>query len=439
MKKLKKATKSRNILFSFGFLFLILTTSATASLNISAQVPDVLVSPALSVLAEQNSMAMAGLKGNSIAFEASDFARALNLSQVSEITVTQTPAITDGELRVGSTVVASGTTITGNDLSLLTYSAKADITTSSFRFRAGNAPYEMTCKLYLLDRVNHAPTLSMVPKTSLNVSTHRNITLYGTLPCYDPDGDVTKIEIVSYPSSGILILTDSTTGEYTFTPGANYSGKDSFTYVARDLYGNYSASATVSLTVEKPTTSVVYTDLASSPCYNAALTMTEAGIMSGTQIGTNTYFYPDQTVSRAEFTVMAMNAVGIREVNENVKTVFADDDEIPGYMKGYIAAAYDLGYIKGTYVDGKLCFEGDRAITRAEAAVLLGNMLNASTPTITPGFHDSADIPTWAVPSVNSLSSMGILASDNGKISPLAAVTRGDAAEILTNLMRTVG
>ena len=430
--------KKRTVLFSFGLLFLILTAIATASLNIGAKEPDALVSPALCVLAEQNSMAKAAIKGNNIRFDGDDFARNMNLSKVEQITITQLPPVTDGELRVGSTIVNAGQTASGSDLSLLSYTAKGDIATSSFRFRVGNAPYDMTCKLYLLDRANYAPTLSSVPKTSLNVSTHRNITLYGTLPCYDPDGDPTQIEIVSYPTSGILILTDRQNGDYTFTPSANYSGKDSFTYVARDIYGNYSACATVSLTVEKPTSSVVYTDILDKPCYNAALTMTEAGIMSGTQIGNATYFYPDQTVSRAEFTVMAMNAIGITQESESAKTIFADDDEIPGYMKGYIAAAYELGYIKGVSVNGKLCFEGDRAITRAEAAVMLGNILNAATPTIAPVFKDAGEVPAWAASSMAAVNAMGIMKAEGGSISPLSEVTRSDAAEILTSLMRYI-
>jgi hypothetical protein len=104
-------------------------------------------------------------------------------------------------------------------------------------------------------------------------------------------------------------------------------------------------------------------------------------------------------------------------------------------VKSYVAAAYDLGYIKGSEVDGRLCFDPNREITRAEAAVMLATMLDAATPTITPVFSDSSDIPTWAQASVNSLSYMGILESNGGNISPTASVTRGDAAEILCNFM----
>lgn len=431
--------KRRTALFSFCLAFFILTSSVTASLCVSAKEAETaVVSPGICVIAEKSSMAMAALRGNSITFEADDFARALNVSKIEKITVTQAPPTTDGELRVGTTVLNAGQSVSDSNISLLSYTATKDISTSSFKFRVNDAPYEMTCKLYLLDKINYSPTLSVAPKTSLNVSTHRNITLHGSLPCYDPDGDETIIEIVSYPKSGILILTDAKTGEYTFTPGENYSGKDSFVYVARDIYGNYSASQKVELTVTKPRTSVVYADMENDPAHNAALTMTEEGIMSGTQIGSATYFYPDRTVSRGEFLVMAMNALGITDVGNASTTVFADDASIPSHMKNYVSAAYELGYIKGLYSDGKLCFEPNRAITRAEAAVMIGNMINASTPTIAPWFDDSDSVPVWASASLSSLAAMGIMNTDKGNIQALSSVTRADAAEMLVNLMNSV-
>ena len=431
--------KRKFSLFSFCFLFFFLAASTTASLAIPVEAAaDAIVSPALYVLAADSDMAMAGLRGNSIRIESEDFARALNLSTVKEITVTQIPPTTDGELRVGTTVVNNGQTLGAQSLSLLSYTASSDVTTSSFRFRVGNTPYEITCQLYLLDEVNHAPTLSAVPKNTLNVSTHRNITLYGTLPCDDPDGDQTTIEIVSYPERGILVLTDRHSGDYTFTPGENYAGKDSFTYVARDMYGNYSAAATVSLTVTKPTSNLVYHDIVGQPCYNAALTMAEEGIMGGTQVGTSTYFYPDREVSRAEFCMMAMNAIGITEPAPATSTVFSDDAAIPDAAKNYIATAYELGYVKGLYRDDTLCFEPNRAITRAEAAVMIGNMIGVSTPTIAPTFADADAIPTWASASLSSLTSMGILDTESGNVAPMSAVTRADAAEMLYEVMRSV-
>lgn len=437
MKKIKKAQTTHSLLFSFCFLFIIFISTASAALPVHANSSATAVSPALYVLAEENSMAKAGLKGHSLTINGEDFARSMNVSSVSKVTITETPPITDGELRVGNTVVNQGQTIRGSNLSLLTYVASsAEIATSSFRFTVNDSPVDVKCELYMLNQVNQCPTLNTVPESYLNVSTHRNITLYGTLPCYDPDGDPTQIEIVSYPKTGILILTDRTTGSYTYTPNANASGKDSFTYVARDKYGNYSAAATVSLSVVKPTTSVTYADLNNSPLYNAALTVTEAGIMSGSQLGNQTYFYPSQSVSRGEFVVMAMHAFDMTELQSVSHTVFSDDDTIPESMKPYVQTAYRLGFIQGeVQEDGTLTFSPDREITRAEASVILGKMLNAPVPAVTPTFSDSEDIPTWAAPSMYSLNALGILTSTDGAIAPMESLTRGDVAVMLSTVL----
>lgn len=432
--------KSKHVLYSVGISAVILTSVATGSFMSSAATDEyAAVSPALKVIAEDSGMAMAGLIGNSIEFEADDFARALNLSSVGAIEITEAPPVSAGELRVGNTVVCSGQTVSASNLSLLSYTASSrEATRATFRFKPEGCGYDIPCELYLLSKTNYAPTLEQVSDNYLDVSTHRNITLYGTLPCYDPDGDTTVIEIVSYPKEGILRLVDKHTGEYTYTPSSGYSGKDSFVYVARDIYGNYSASQKVSLSVVKPTVSVKYDDMKNSSAYNAALSMTEAGIMSGTQVGANTYFYPEGSVSRGEFVVMAMNVLGIDGVTEYADTVFADDATIPEYMRDYIGTAYELGYVKGVQTEKGLCFEANRSITRAEAAVMLSNMLDTSTPTVLPTFKDADDIPTWAATAVYSLNSMGIIGASGGSISAADTLTRADAAQILANLMNYV-
>lgn len=433
-RRLIKTMKKKNLSLGIFLLALLICIPILASCSSSGS-GDHPISPALSYIAEQSFMAKSAIKGNAVSFSAEDFARAVNLNNIDSITITSLPPVSDGELRVGSSVLTSAQTLSAASISLMTYHPSADISSSEFRFTVNGSPVEMCCKLYMLDKENYAPTLSLAPKTALEVSTHQNVTLYGSLPCYDPDGDDTYIEIVSYPQKGLLILEDVQTGSYRYLPYADSTGKDSFIYVAKDKYGNYSPSAEVSLSINKSQTPVTYVDLNASPYYNAALTMTEKGIMSGTQVGSSVYFYPENTVSRAEFTVMAMNAAGITNINPCEQTVFADDADIPSHMKSYIAAAYDMGYIKGSEIDGKLCFLPTKEITRAEAAVMLANMLDAAAPTVTPVFDDSDEIPTWAQASIYSLSFMGVLESNGNNISPASAVTRGDAAEILVNFM----
>ena len=407
------------------------------SLKVSAKASDAPLSPALYILANDTDMAMAALRGSSISFSDKDFCRAMNLSKINSITITQAPQMTDGELRVGNRVISSGQTLSRAEIESLTYTpVGSGIYNSSFRFSVNGSPVDMVCRLYHLEKYNGAPTLSTAGKNFTDVSTHKDVTLYGSLPCIDPEGDETIIEIVSYPEAGSLVLTDKYKGEYTFTPASGYSGKDEFKYVARDKYGNFSAAGSVTLTVSKPKTAITFADMTNHKSYNAALTMAEEDIMSGTQVGSTTYFYPNKTVTREEFIVMSMNSLGMRDLTKVNKTVFADDAKISTSAKDYIGAAYELGYIKGELSDGgALYLHPDRAITKAEAACILTRMIDAATPTSKPVFSDADNIPTWAASSIYSLNYMGIMSAENGNIAPTAELTRADTATILAALM----
>ena len=188
--------------------------------------------------------------------------------------------------------------------------------------------------------------------------------------------------------------------------------------------------------MEKLKTDTVYCDMEDHRDHHAALTMTEKGIMNGTTIGDSTYFMPDKAVSRVDFVVMLMHTIGVDDVANVVSTGFDDDSEIPASMKGYISAAYELNYINGSYVDGKLCFLPNESITRAEAAVIVSRMIEAATPVIAPSFADSEDIPAWAQSSVFSLSSLGILDTENGAVRAQETITRADTARMLAAAMK---
>ena len=138
--------------------------------------------------------------------------------------------------------------------------------------------------------------------------------------------------------------------------------------------------------------------------------------------------------------VMAMKTLGITDVAPVAASVFSDDASFSERERDFVSAAYELGYLHGEFAaDGSLMFYPERAITRAEAAVILGNMIDAAAPTVTPVFGDSSEIPAWAAPSVYSLSAMGILPASQGNISPGAPLTRGDAAMIFSALIRATG
>lgn len=437
MRTNKGYKKIVRLISAAALICLLCLSFASCSSESEAQTQSTLLSPAMSILAERSVMAKAALVGESVKFTAEDFARTMNIEGVSTITITELPPVTDGELRVGSAVITGEQTLSAAGVSLMTFSPSESVSSSQFKFRVNDLPYEMTCKLYSLKEKNYAPTLSYAPLTALEVSTYEDVSYFGQLYCYDPDGDETRIEVVSYPEKGILIIEDDTLGAYRYIPYDDATGKDSFTYVAIDRYGNYSAAKEVSIEIKRSEMSERYVDLGDSPYHNSALVMTEKGIMGGTQVGTALYFYPEREVSRAEFVVMAMNAAGITDIADVSNTVFADDAEIPAEMKRYIATAYELGYIKGSInEEGELCFEPSRSITRAEAAVMLGNMLGAATPTMKPTIADEDDIPTWAQSSVYAMVEIGVLEATETGVSPHKTLTRGSTADILSRFIR---
>ena len=394
------------------------------------------VSLGLSVLSAKTDVSFSAMVGNDIVFSADGFARGLNLSTVRYITVMSVPSVTEGELLLGSSKVVAGQTLTADQLLNMTFHPSAEERMrASFTFTANGGATAMICSLYLLDEVNYTPTVSMASSLALEVQTYKGVAAYGTLSAYDPDGDDLIFEIVSYPQNGTLTLTDTGRGAYVYKPFSSYVGPDSFTYVARDRYGNYSASATVSLTVDYSGTSITYADMKDSDAYGAALMVTEKGIMSGTQVGTQYYFYPDREVSRVEFLVMVMNAAGIKDVPTCTATSFSDDAEIPETMKGYVAMAHSLGIINGQEKDGVLCFAPNETLTRAEAAVMLQNLLDPKQAPTLSVFADHSEIPVWAADAMYSLNAVGIMTSANGYIAPEASVTRAEAAQMLKAVM----
>ena len=58
--------------------------------------------------------------------------------------------------------------------------------------------------------------------------------LEGVLKASDDDGDALAFSVTISPSSGTVVLVDATTGEFIYTPAADFFGADSFGFVASD-------------------------------------------------------------------------------------------------------------------------------------------------------------------------------------------------------------
>ena len=390
------------------------------------------------VVAADVNMIKTGLIGQKISFTDGDFKSALTLADFKSITITEIPSSTEGTLLLGGRRVGKGRVIKRNNLGSLVFIPASDsVSECKFKFTvdgyAGGA--EIECILKFIDKVNYAPEATGDSVGAGNITTQASISFYGNLDATDPEGDAIEYIIVSYPKRGILSIVEGESGRYCYTPTGKFKGKDKFTYVARDEYGNYSEPMTVSVRVSERMCDTVYRDMEEREEYNAAVAMTAMGIMSGRQIGDDLYFEPDQKVTRAEFVAMAMKCAGIRADSTLTSTYFDDDSNISVSLKGYIATAQRTGLVVGDFKNGKLLFSPDEEITRYEAARILATIIGSDAEGEESVFATDNDIPVWARAGVYAMCSLGIFdGEDNASLSD--NISRADVAEYLYKMSK---
>ncbi len=90
---------------------------------------------------------------------------------------------------------------------------------------------------------NHAPIAQ-----NISLQTSEDTVLNAILPATDQDGDTLVYTLQTNGIKGVAIITDSTSGSFTYTPQANIFGDDSFTFIVNDGKKD-SAVATVTVTI----------------------------------------------------------------------------------------------------------------------------------------------------------------------------------------------
>ncbi len=261
---------------------------------------------------------------------------------------------------------------------------------------------------------------------NLEITTYRGVSIGGKLEGTDPEGLELSYEITTEPVKGTVELQDD--GSFVYTPADGKKGRDYFGYRVTNSDGVSSQEATVIIRIEKQKTSVTYSDMSGRADNYAAVMLAEEGIYTGKCIGGTYVFLPDEEITRAEFLSMCM-ALGGDELISGVKsTGFADDRDIPDWAKPCVSTALLHGYISGVSSDNRTVFEPDRAITLAEASVMLGQVLEI-TNLVSVAAYDEAVVPTWAAQTAG-LEARNII-SVSGDMS--AALTRAEAAVMLAN------
>ncbi|MDR0858619.1 MAG: S-layer homology domain-containing protein [Oscillospiraceae bacterium] len=270
--------------------------------------------------------------------------------------------------------------------------------------------------------VNYPPVAQ-----NLNYTTFRNVAVNGKFAAVDPEGDLVTYRLLSQPKKGEITVIDS---GFIYTPANNKKGRDTFTYVAQDAAGNVSGEATVSIQIEKQATKVTYSDMSGDPNHYAALKLAELGVFTGEKVGGEYYFSAGTTVTRGEFLAMCASLTGIEPLADITRTGFADDSEMPVWVKPYVGAALMNGIIAGfPRESGALVFSPNDPILRSQAVVMLNNALDISDVRSAAFFAEEGILPAWVSQAAANLTAADII----GDISLTAGseMTRGDAAAML--------
>ncbi len=417
--------KNQRIVFAAAAAALLLSLGTG---GVSAAGERAIVSPALTILAGETEMIKSGLCGEELRFTAEDFEQALGVRELDSVVILTLPSEVSGKLMLGSLEVMRNQTISRINLSALRFLPRdGEEGSCSFLFRAGNAQkYDVTCTIRLLKDRNFAPTATGIGEEEFRIRTYRNIAVFGQLPAADPEEDALRYEIVDGPKRGLLTMTDRA-GGFVYTPTKNYSGRDSFSYIVTDEYGNRSGIMEMEVSVERSDSGTVFTDLIGKRCHNSAIRLSELGVMPGMKLGDDLCFDPEGSVTRSEFLTMAMKLAGVdvSGIRPEAISAFADDRDIPKAHRAYVIAACSKGYIEVGNGAEAAVFRPEEEITVAEACLMVYQILDG---------RQSAAVGTEIGPeeAVAALGAAGILVLPEGGVSAETILTRADAAEMLT-------
>lgn len=261
---------------------------------------------------------------------------------------------------------------------------------------------------------------------NLSLQTYKNIANDGVLKAEDEGGGTLTFQIVTQPKLGTVTLSEN--GKFVYTPEKNKVGTDTFTYTATDADGNTSEPATVTITILKPTDKATYSDMEGSDDAFEAMWLRESGLYTGSTIGGKTCFFPEQSVTRGEFLVMAMKLMDCSPEDASLRSGFADEEDAPAWMRPYMTTAMRRGYVSGTASAAGLMFSPNDPITPAAAAVILQNMLQLSPTGTAEVFAEDSAVPTWAQNAVSILRQNDLPVSTLNCTEPMS---RAEAARLL--------
>ncbi|MBC7105121.1 MAG: S-layer homology domain-containing protein, partial [Firmicutes bacterium] len=172
-----------------------------------------------------------------------------------------------------------------------------------------------------------------------------------------------------------------------------------------------------------------FTDLAGHWAQDAVRRLVRGGVVRGYPDGT---FGPEEPVTRADFAVLLGRALKWAAPADGPDP-FTDLDGLAGEQRDAVRAAAARGVVRG-YPDGT--FRGGQSLSRAEAAVMLARALGLPPGQARPPFRDAGSIPPWARPSVVAAREAGVMVGrDDLTFDAGGALTRAEAAVVLGRVL----
>lgn len=151
--------------------------------------------------------------------------------------------------------------------------------------------------------------------------------------------------------------------------------------------------------------------------------------------GSNGYFYPNRSITRAELAVMIARAMDLQATRN---TSFKD---VKGkWYEDAVQAVYEAGIVQGK---NKTTFAPNQYVTRQEAAAMMARALRFEKSSIagpkSVTFMDVKSISSFALEDIALLSSLNIMTGNKkGYFNPNQQLTRAEMAKILNGTLKQI-
>ncbi|ANY65641.1 hypothetical protein BBD42_03560 [Paenibacillus sp. BIHB 4019] len=249
---------------------------------------------------------------------------------------------------------------------------------------------------------------------------------------YDSDGNT--LATILATGKKVIVTAEDGIAKVTYTvtvnaaPGGNGSTPPSTTPSDGGSAGNPTDNGSEENPSTNPQPTIVFSDINGHWAEEAIKQAVQGGIINGYPDGT---FKPNHTVTRAEFVVMLMNALKPKTVGGELS--FIDAENIGTWAREAVAKAVQEGIIKG-YEDGS--FRPNTEITRAEMVDMISNALKLPTESGATGFADDKDIPEWVRGAIVAIKNLGIIQGmGNNRFNSNGHATRAEAVTVLINML----